>query len=166
MFSDSIQDLIDSLESKINLWYLDDGNLSDEYRTVLKDLKEIVEAERTLGLKINPRNVTFFPGDITEKRRRSTNLASFQKLCPVIKRPKKDVLIILGSPLGPKSQAGLLEKKANELEKVNGIVEKLDAHYGFFMLKNCFSLPTLLYFQLSWRNMTKPCATDFPKCVT
>ena len=25
LFSDSIQDLIDSLELKINLWYLDDG---------------------------------------------------------------------------------------------------------------------------------------------
>ena len=35
LFSDSIQDLIDSLESKKNLWYLDDGNLSDDYRTVL-----------------------------------------------------------------------------------------------------------------------------------
>ena len=34
LFSDSIQDLIDSLESKINLWYLDDVNLSDDCRTV------------------------------------------------------------------------------------------------------------------------------------
>ena len=40
LFSDSIQDLLDSLESKINLWYLDDGNLSDDYRTILKDLKK------------------------------------------------------------------------------------------------------------------------------
>ena len=39
LFSDSIQDLIDSLKSKINLWYLDDGNLGDDYRTVLKDFK-------------------------------------------------------------------------------------------------------------------------------
>ena len=40
----------------------------------------------------------------------------------------------------------MLEKKINELENVNGIVEKLDAHYGYFMLENCFSLPKLLYF--------------------
>ena len=39
-----------------------------------------------------------------------------------------------------------MEKNINELEKVNGIVEKLDAHYSFSMLKNCFSLPKLLYF--------------------
>ena len=86
-----------------------------------------------------------FLGDITEKRR-STILASFQKFCPGIKTPKKDELINLGSPLGPKLQADLLEKKINELENVNGIVEKLDAHFGFFMLKNYFSLPKLLYF--------------------
>ena len=43
LFSDSIQGLIDSMESKINVWYLDDGNLSDDYRTVLKDLEKIVE---------------------------------------------------------------------------------------------------------------------------
>ena len=78
--------------------------------------------------------------------RRSTHLASFQKLCPGIKRPEKDEFIILGSPLGPKSHADLLEKKINELEKGNWIVEKLDAHYGFFMLKSCFSLPKMLYF--------------------
>ena len=65
---------------------------------------------------------------------------------PPDQTPKKDELIILGSPLGPKSQADLLEKKIIELEKVTGIVEKIDAHYGFFMLKNCFSLPKLLYF--------------------
>ena len=60
LFSGSIEDLIDSLESKINLWYLDDGNLSDDYRTVLKDLKKIVEAERTLEHKIKPTKCEFF----------------------------------------------------------------------------------------------------------
>ena len=87
-----------------------------------------------------------FPlGDITEKRQSTIFLASFQKLCPGFKTRKKDELIILGSSLGPKSQADILEKKINELEYVNGIVEKLDKHYGFFMLKNCFSLSKLLY---------------------
>ena len=60
LFSDSIHDLIDSLESKINLWYLDDENLRDNYLTVLKDLKKIVEAEKTLGLKIEPIKCEFY----------------------------------------------------------------------------------------------------------
>ena len=60
LFSDSIQDLIDNLEPNINLWYLDDGNLGDDYQTVLKDLKKIVEAERTLGLIIKPLKCEIF----------------------------------------------------------------------------------------------------------
>ena len=84
-----------------------------------------------LGLKIKPKKCErIFLGDITEKQQ-STILASFQKLCPGVKTPKKDVLIILGSMLGPRSQADLLEKKNNELEKVIETVQNLDAHYGF-----------------------------------
>ena len=59
LFSDSIQDLLDSLESKINLWYLDDGNLSDDYRTVLKDLKKLLKRKECWDSKLNPRNVNF-----------------------------------------------------------------------------------------------------------
>ena len=76
----------------------------------------------------------FLLGNITKKRW-SRILASFQKLCPGIKTPKKDELIILSSPLGPKSQADFLKKKIIELEKSDGIVEKLDAHYGFYVEK-------------------------------
>ena len=87
----------------------------------------IVEAEKTLGLKIKPTKCDIFVlRDITEKRR-LTIVASFQKLCSGIKTPQKDELIILGSPLGAKSQADLLEKIIVELEKSDGIVEKLDA---------------------------------------
>ena len=46
LFSDSIQDLIDSLESKINSLYLDDVNLSVDYRTVLKDLKKLLKRNK------------------------------------------------------------------------------------------------------------------------
>ena len=122
------------MESKINLWYLDDGNLSDDYGTVSKDLEKVVEAEKRWDSKLNPRNKTIFLGDITENRR-STILALFQKLSSGIKTPKKDEPIVPGSPLGPKPQADLLEKKTNLLEKVIGIVEKLDAHYGFYIEK-------------------------------
>ena len=51
LFSYSIQDLIDSLESKLSFWYLEDGNLSDDYIAFLKDFKILVEAEKTLRVK-------------------------------------------------------------------------------------------------------------------
>ena len=62
----------------------------------------------------------FFLDDITEKRR-LTILGTFQKRCPGIKSPEKDELIILcgtKSPLGPKSQADILEKKLMNRKKI------------------------------------------------
>ena len=106
--------------------------------------KKLLKRKEHWDSKINPRSAIFFLNDITEKRP-STILASFQKICPSVKPPKKDEIIILGSSLGPKSQADLLGK-INELENVIGIDEILNAHYGCFMLENCFSLSKLLYF--------------------
>ena len=41
---------VKQLESKINIWYLDDGNLADDYKVVLPDLKNILKSEQTYGL--------------------------------------------------------------------------------------------------------------------
>ena len=46
----------------------------------------------------------------------------------------------------PEFTSRLIGKESQWMEKVNGIVEKLDAHYGFFMLTICFSLPKTFYF--------------------
>ena len=143
LFSDSIEYLIDSLESKINLWYLDDGNISDDYRTVSKELKKLVEAEKTLGLKTKHTKCEMFSLGTTLKMS-IDNFNIFPKILPRDQNTKKDELIIFGSQLGPKSQADLLEKKIKELENVKGIVAK--CALWFFMLKNWFSLPKLLYF--------------------
>ena len=48
--------------------------------------------------------------------------------------------------MGASGRRDLLNKKMIELQKLSEVVTKLDAHYGFFLLKNCFSLPKQLYF--------------------
>ena len=48
----------------------------------------------------------------------------------------KDELFIFESRLGPKTQR-IYWKKTIELEKFDGNIEKLEAHNGFCMLKNC-----------------------------
>ena len=49
-----------SLESKINLWDLGIENLSDGFRTLLKDLKKLLKLEKRWDSKFNLRNVIFF----------------------------------------------------------------------------------------------------------
>ena len=48
--------------------------------------------------------------------------------------------------MGASARRDLLNKKMIELQKLSEVVTKLDAHYGFYFLKNCFSLPKLNYY--------------------
>ena len=53
VFVEMIQTLVKQLETKINLWYLDDGNLVDDYKVVLRDLTKILKLEQIYGLSLN-----------------------------------------------------------------------------------------------------------------
>ena len=58
----------------------------------------------------------------------------------------KEELLILGSPIGELCRKESLDEKIKELEKISDVIDKLDAHYDSYLLKNCFSMPKLLYF--------------------
>ena len=71
---------------------------------------------------------------------------------PQNERKKKEYLLILGPPIGELCRKEMLDKKNNKIEKISDVIDNLDAHYGFYFLKNCFSMPKLLYFL-----RTSPC---------
>ena len=48
LFAETIQTLELKLESKINVWFLDDGNLADDYKIVHRDLTKILKSEKDL----------------------------------------------------------------------------------------------------------------------
>ena len=145
LFAEVVQNLVKEMCSKHNIWYLDDGNLSDDYRTVLKDLKTIIAAEKELGLSLNSNKCEIcFLGNPTNKQY-ETILNQFNKVCPNIKVTTRENLVVLGAPVGSTATKESLQSKIDDLEKIVSVVEHLDSHYGFYLLKNCFSMPKLLY---------------------
>ena len=152
LFSDTIQELVNQMVSQYNIWYLDDGNFSDHYRTVLEDFKRIIASADEYGLSlVKTKCYLIFLGNCNESLKRRIK-ALFDEVCPGIKVEVKENLEILGSPMGANARRDLLNKKLVELQRLTDVISKLDAHYGFYMLKNCFSLPKLLYFL-----RTSPC---------
>ena len=146
LFSDTIQDLVNQMVSQYNVWYLDDGNLSDDYRTVLEDLKRIIASADEYGISLEKTKCyLIFLGNCTESSKKRFK-ALFDEICPGIKVEDRENLEILGSPMGASARRDLLNEKMIELQKLSEVVTKLDAHYGSYLLKNCFSLPKLLYF--------------------
>ena len=115
-FAETIHSLVKQLESKIiNIWYLDDGNLADDYKVVLWDLKNFQKLEQIYGLSLNTEKCKFCFLGPTTTTQYSSILTQFRKICPKIKT--KEELLILGSPIGELLQFLLNEKKLRSLKK-------------------------------------------------
>ena len=139
-FAETFHTLLKQLESKINIWYLDDGNLADDYKVVLQNLKNFLQSsEQFYGLSLTTEKCELcFLGPTTSTQYNSI-LTQFRKICHKIK--KKEEFLILKSPIGELCRKELLDEKIWELEKISDVIDKLDAHYGFYLQKNCFSIP-------------------------
>ena len=52
-FAETLQTLVKQLESKINIWFLDDGNLADDNEVVLRVITSILKLEQIYDLNVN-----------------------------------------------------------------------------------------------------------------
>ena len=61
---------VEQLEPKINIWYLDDGNLADNYKSVLRNLKGTLKSEQSYCLRLNNEKgrSMFFLGPTTSRQ--------------------------------------------------------------------------------------------------
>jgi hypothetical protein len=53
IFSLAIEAIIVSLDSQLNIWYLDEGTLADYPEVVLSDFKKVINLSRKIGLELN-----------------------------------------------------------------------------------------------------------------
>ena len=76
------QKLVKQLESKINIWFLDDGIKADDYKVVLRDLKNILKLEQINCLSLNTeKSELCFLGPTTSLQYNSI-LTQFRKYAP------------------------------------------------------------------------------------
>ena len=98
---------------------MDDGNLADVFKIVLRYLKIILVSEKTVAKAQTQKNVGYNKNKIL-----SSN-------CNLV-LPNRPVL----------SKRTAIEAKA-ELLKILDVIDKLDAQYGFYLIKMCFDVPKL-----------------------
>jgi hypothetical protein len=53
IFNLAIEAIIVSLDSQLNIWYLDEGTLADYPEVVLSDFKKVINLSRKIGLELN-----------------------------------------------------------------------------------------------------------------
>jgi hypothetical protein len=110
IFSHAIQPIFLSLDSQLNIWYLDDGTLADYPEVVLSDFKKVINLSRKIGLELNFNKCEIFCcfGDTDLKV-----IKKFQNLAPGIKICDRGSLSLLGSPIFDQGFKNTVEKNYN-----------------------------------------------------
>lgn len=132
------------MTSELNLWYLDDGTLGGSPATVLKDLQTVIDGAAEAGLELNLGKCELFisGGDLEEQQH---ILADFHELSDSFVLLTADELTLLGAPLLRDAIPARLQKATIQAETMTSRLDCLPSHQALFLLKNCLSLPKLLY---------------------
>ena len=130
--------------SQYSVWY--DGNVSDDYRMVLEDLKRVIASANEYEISLGKTKYYLIQlGNCTESSKKRI-LALFDTIGARDIKVEDRLDRNFGVVNGRKGSLSPVEQTSIELQILSENVTKLEIEYGFYLLKKCFSLPKLLYF--------------------
>ena len=142
LFSLGIDQIVKSLKSEVNLWYLDDSNLADSPQIVLEDLQTIKRELNKIGLSINPSKCELTCVNLENS---VSTINEFKQILPNLKITSIEESIILGSPIASQGVRLEIQSKLNALRRMISRLKSIDPHQAFVLLKNSFAIPKLTY---------------------
>ena len=134
LFSLATMDITKSMKSNLNIWYLDDGTIAGDVKTVLHDYNTILKALHTHGLQVNPAKCEIFLIKPKSKECKQA-LKTFQSITEGVKLVYKEELILLGAPIFPEAITSVLESKLDNLELMAQRLKVIDSHTALFLLR-------------------------------
>ncbi|KAG7300668.1 hypothetical protein JYU34_014990 [Plutella xylostella] len=142
IFSLAIHDVVSSLRSPLNLWYLDDGTVGGDADEVLSDIESLVQGLAALGLRINPRKSEVFAcaGQLSPATQERLDV-----LVPGAKLLDRTTFMLLGAPIFPEGVPALVLSKMRTLAETKSHLCQLSAHVALSILRGCLSIPRLTY---------------------
>ena len=143
LFSLGIQNIINDCKSEFNCWYLDDGSLAGDVKTVLEDATKITNVLQSHGLEVNPSKSELF---LINPESHNGTCESFNSIMNGIKIIQKSDLTLLGAPIFVEGIKPVLESKIKKLKLMSERLKEIDNHDAFFLLRNALGIPKLTYF--------------------
>ncbi|XP_021959247.1 uncharacterized protein LOC110855135 [Folsomia candida] len=155
LFSLVIHPIVEAMETKLNLWYLDDGAIGDSPEKALAALATIARMSGEVGLHLNHDKCEV--GILGAEREAAIDiLLQFQQVAPGIQLMSPDSAMLLGAPLTNEALGVVLATKTQQLATFSQRLLDLSAHSAFFLLRASISIPRLIYFLRcapSWRKL-------------
>ena len=155
----STQKLIERLKVEYGQWYLDDGSLGGRVEELMVAFQTLKTEAAKIGLHVNEKKCELIANDDSVIRR-------FQTVAPDIIIVDPATAVLLGAPVGGQQSIDLvLENKLGELKRLSDRLKQLCAHDGFFLLRNCFSLPKLQYTMRCSPCFDSPVIARYDECI-
>ncbi|KAG7295586.1 hypothetical protein JYU34_021841 [Plutella xylostella] len=145
IFSLGIHPHISNLNSKFNVWYLDDGTLGGDASTVLQDLNSIIQNFSTIGLELNFGKCELHLNESLSDTEKYDIINKFNVLAPNIKIVKRDGLRLLGAPILDESIPGYVQDQINKFEDSYTRMCDINPHMAMHIMKYCLFVPKLTY---------------------
>lgn len=143
IFSLAIHPSIKDLNSKLNIWYLDDGTLGGDATTVLNDLETLIASFDSIGLSLNYSKCELYVTDSCLEKDRTTDL--FKQLAPGIKIVDKESLHLLGCPIFDQSFENFINVKIQNFKATSHRLNKINMHSAYAIMKHCLFVPKFTY---------------------
>ncbi|KAJ0173779.1 hypothetical protein K1T71_010928 [Dendrolimus kikuchii] len=143
IFSLAIHPIIQKLNSKFNVWYLDDGTLGGDIDTLKNDLKYLISEFSKIGLVLNYSKCELFIANSTVNV--SNTISDFQDLASNLKLVKKDTLTLLGSPIFDESFPSFVDDKIQNFHSKIVNLKEISAHSAYFLIRYCLFTPNFTY---------------------
>lgn len=143
IFSLALNPIIQNLQSKFNVWYLDDGTLGGNIDTVLSDLSTLKTNFESIGLDLNYNKCELYIHDTSFNHLDITN--KFNLLAPNIKPVTKETLSLLGTPIFDDYFPDFINNTIAKFQNCADRLLEISPHSAFFILKSCLFVPKLTY---------------------
>ena len=149
LFCLSIAELTKSLQSRFNVWYLDDGSLVSDVNAIISDIQTINSYSGKIGLKLNSKKCEFFLQGGTFEDQDDARRKLLEVL-PGAVEVTEEGLEILGAPLSRSGIKKSVETKGRVVEKFCQDLNTLNnAHSEYYLLKSSLGVPRVIHLMRS-----------------
>jgi hypothetical protein len=139
LFCLAIHDIITSLQSEFNIFYLDDGTLGGPVEVVKADIIKLEKAASEINLFLNHDKSEIISIDEPSK-------ASILSLSPNFTVVDPAKVTLLGSPIGGEESLHVVwESKIEQLETLGSRLKLLQAHDALCLLQNALAIPKVMH---------------------
>ncbi|XP_069358665.1 uncharacterized protein [Maniola hyperantus] len=145
IFSLTINPIISNLNSKFNLWYLDDGSLGGNASSVLQDLDILIKKFSEIGLSLNFSKCQVYIPDSVPLNEKTILINSLNSLIPNISTISKKDLTLLGAPIFDDAFSSLLNSKLDNFNKFSHRLLDINPHMALYILRLCLFAPKFMY---------------------